>query len=327
MRAMVVAFGILMALPLLSAYVPTAEAATVDVSVYNFGFNPSMVSIAPGDSVRWTWNSGGTPHTVVEGTPGSAGATWCGYSTSPNTCTKTFSTVGTYDYFCSVHPSAMRGSVRVLAAPPTLTIDSPADGATVSGTFAVSGTASSDAGIAKVEVRIAGGIWQTASGTTAWSHGIDSTVLSNGDKTIEARATAGDGQTATATITVTVANPEVIDLWLRGLQGQTSLTGRPTIAAQVQNQGNVDLVTSVLFEYEYKGEWKTIRSEGINVPAFTIEVVSFTWSDIWLYGRFDIRATVDPTNVIAEDDETDNQRKHFAAFYANFVKGKDLRDV
>lgn len=326
MRAMVVAFGLLMALPLVSSYVPAAEAATADVSVYNFGFNPSTVSLEPGDSVRWTWNSGGTPHSVVEGTPGAAGATWCATSTSPNTCTKTFSTLGTYSYFCSVHPSSMRGTVKVLAAPPTITIDSPADGATVSGTFTASGTASSDAGISRVETRIDGGPWQTATGTTSWSLDIDTSSVSNGDHTLEARAVAGDGQTASARITINVANPEVVDLSLFSVYGRNSFTANPSITVYLRNTGNVDLSSTVRIEYSYKGEWHLIREVPVQLDAFEFKTYTKTWNSFTHIGRFDVRGTVDPDGLLAEEDETNNQQQHFASFYLSSVKGKDLRN-
>lgn len=326
MRAMVVAFGLLMALPLLSAYVPTAEAATANVRVFNFGFDPSTTTIEQGDSVQWDWDSGGTPHSVVEGVPGAAGATWCSTSTSPNTCTKTFPAFGTYDYFCSVHPNSMRATVRVLAPPPTITIDSPADGASVSGTFTVSGTASSDAGITKVETRLDGGAWQSASGTTSWSLTIDTAFLSNGDKVLEARAIAGDGQVASQSINITIANPEVVDLWLTGVQGRTSFTANPLITIGLRNTGNVDLSSVVRLEYRYKGDWHLIKEVAVQLDAFEIKGYSTHWNSLTHVGRFDIRGTVDPDGLIAEDDETNNQRQHFAAFYTSGVNGKDLRD-
>ena len=53
--------------------------------------------------------------------------------------------------------------------PPTVAITAPASGSTVSGSVAVRGTASDDAGVAKVEVRVDAGAYALATGTTSWT--------------------------------------------------------------------------------------------------------------------------------------------------------------
>ena len=89
---------------------------------------------------------------------------------------------------------------------PTLTITAPANGATVSGTVAVTGTASDDAGVAKVEVSVDGGSYSAASGTQSWSASLNTTALSNGTHTVSARATDTGGLTAVKSISVNVSN-------------------------------------------------------------------------------------------------------------------------
>ena len=89
---------------------------------------------------------------------------------------------------------------------PTVTFTAPATGATVSGSVTIGGTAGDDAGVAKVEVRVDGGAYATATGTTNWSTAFNSTAVSNGTHTLTARATDTAGLTTTASISVNVLN-------------------------------------------------------------------------------------------------------------------------
>ena len=87
-----------------------ATAATVDVAIVGIGFSPATVNIQVGDTVRWTNNSG-TFHDVKADDSSfgnTAGTSWV--------FTHTFSTPGTFGYFCSIHGfpgGGMAGSVVV----------------------------------------------------------------------------------------------------------------------------------------------------------------------------------------------------------------------
>ena len=84
-----------------------AKPATIDVKIDNFTFGPAELTVKAGTTVRWT-NRDDIPHTVV----------------SPDKVFKskvldtdeqfsfTFSTPGTFPYFCSIHPK-MTGKVVV----------------------------------------------------------------------------------------------------------------------------------------------------------------------------------------------------------------------
>jgi hypothetical protein len=81
-------------------------------------------------------------------------------------------------------------TVSIDIAPPTVTITSPTNGANrTTATITVTGTArdsvSPASGISAVEVRVNGGNWQTATGTTNWSRSVTLTPCPN---TIEARS-------------------------------------------------------------------------------------------------------------------------------------------
>ncbi len=81
-----------------------------DVSIFDFGFTPGVLTVGLGSSVTWS-NTGAAPHTVTD-----LGGTFdSGFVFGGDTYTRTFSTAGTYDYFCTLHPE-MTATVVVLGA-------------------------------------------------------------------------------------------------------------------------------------------------------------------------------------------------------------------
>jgi regulation of enolase protein 1 (concanavalin A-like superfamily) len=89
---------------------------------------------------------------------------------------------------------------------PTVSITTPAAGATVSGTVSVAGTATDDVGVAKVEVRVDAGSFALATGTSSWSYAWNTAAVADGTHTLTARVTDTGGLTSTASVTVNVAN-------------------------------------------------------------------------------------------------------------------------
>lgn len=93
----------------LSLLATPADAATVQVSIMNFGFHQATVTVGQGGTVEWT-NNDGTAHTSTSlqgfwGSPHIApGAT---FSES-----KAFLNAGTYPYRCNIH-TEMHGTVKV----------------------------------------------------------------------------------------------------------------------------------------------------------------------------------------------------------------------
>lgn len=78
-------------------------------------FIPETVTIAPGDTVEWTW--GGTfAHSVTSGAGGVGDGLFdSGAHAAPFTFSFTFPNVGTFEYFCRPHYSmGMTGTVRVV---------------------------------------------------------------------------------------------------------------------------------------------------------------------------------------------------------------------
>jgi plastocyanin len=101
-----------------------AGAATVSVTVAPGGqhvFDPAIVNINAGDTVEWTWAD--SFHTVTSGSPCTQDSLFnSGFLNPGDKFSFTFTTAGTYDYFCIPHCSmGMVGTVNVAAATPTPT--------------------------------------------------------------------------------------------------------------------------------------------------------------------------------------------------------------
>lgn len=97
-----------------------ARAATQTVTISDFAFSPATVTITAGDSVTWT-NADPVVHTATSTT----GAFDSGDIAQGESFSVTFTTPGTYDYFCTPHPT-MTGQIVVQAAAPAA--PSPAGG-------------------------------------------------------------------------------------------------------------------------------------------------------------------------------------------------------
>jgi len=114
-------------------------AATTSVTVGpGLAFNPSSVTIAPGDTVQWNWI--GEFHSSTSNAT-SGPEFWDSGVQATGTLSHTFSTVGDWPYYCSLHSSPtgtrMNGVVSVVAPvtpPPTLTSVNPTSGPPAGGT-------------------------------------------------------------------------------------------------------------------------------------------------------------------------------------------------
>jgi plastocyanin len=86
-----------------------AQAADIAVKISNFTFNPQQVTVKAGTTVTWT-NEDDIPHTIV-----SPPAIRSKALDSDDKFSFTFTTPGTYQYFCGLHPH-MTGTIVVEAA-------------------------------------------------------------------------------------------------------------------------------------------------------------------------------------------------------------------
>ena len=105
------AVGSVLAGGVLLAQAQTPAAATVAVGIDNFTFNPQTVTVKAGTTVTWT-NKDDIPHGIA--------VTNNAFKRSQALDTDdsfsfTFTTPGTYQYFCYIHPH-MTGTIVVEAA-------------------------------------------------------------------------------------------------------------------------------------------------------------------------------------------------------------------
>ena len=86
-----------------------ASAADTAVKIANFTFDPPQITVKAGTTVVWT-NEDDIPHTIVS-PPGIRSKA----IDSEDKFSFTFTTPGTYKYFCGLHPH-MTGTIVVEAA-------------------------------------------------------------------------------------------------------------------------------------------------------------------------------------------------------------------
>jgi len=92
---------------ILASWGGAASAADAVVKIDNFTFAPQRLTVKAGTTVTWT-NEDDIPHTVVANQK----AFKSKVLDTDDKYTFTFTTAGTYDYFCSLHPH-MTGTVVV----------------------------------------------------------------------------------------------------------------------------------------------------------------------------------------------------------------------
>jgi plastocyanin len=105
------AFVLTLAFMALALGAMPARAVDQSVNISGLAFAPASVSVNVGDTVTWTNNDAGIPHTVSANN----GAFDSGQLSTGQTFSQTFNTAGTVAYHCNVHPQ-MTGTVVVAAA-------------------------------------------------------------------------------------------------------------------------------------------------------------------------------------------------------------------
>ena len=94
-------------------------AATHEVQVSNFQFSPATVNAVVGDIIKWTWVSG-FHNTTSTSVPDGASTWEAPITNAGETFSYTVTVVGTYEYFCSIHPVAMKGTIVVTGTLPVV---------------------------------------------------------------------------------------------------------------------------------------------------------------------------------------------------------------
>ena len=98
-----------------SPVTPSSSGLAQGVTIKDFSFTPSRLTVKAGTRIAWTQTST-TLHTVTSGTP--AGAVPDGKFSSGDlkhgvVFPVTLTTPGAYTYFCSHHPDQMHGTIIV----------------------------------------------------------------------------------------------------------------------------------------------------------------------------------------------------------------------
>lgn len=97
---------------------PVDAAGEHTVTVSNFKYSPSTITIKVGETVTWRFTQG--THTVTSGTSCTKAAGFdSGVHGAPYVFTQTFTTAGTFDYFCDYreHCTAMGQVGKVIVTP------------------------------------------------------------------------------------------------------------------------------------------------------------------------------------------------------------------
>jgi hypothetical protein len=155
---------------------------------------------ASGGTTPYTWSlaSGSLPNGLTLSSSGSL--------------TGTPSVLGSFPFTVQVkdaaaHTASSNFSINVVNPTASVSISSPANGATVSGVVNVSGSASDTVSIQSVQLSVDNGAYSNASGTTSWSYSLNTASLSNGSHTLTAKATDSAGLTAMSSpVNITVSN-------------------------------------------------------------------------------------------------------------------------
>lgn len=289
---------------------PAQAAADHHVHIQGFAMSPDPLEVAAGQSVEWH-NHDGATHTASEGAPGDGrDSVWdTGSIPSGESVTVTFQDEATYEYYCKVHPGSMNGFGLVVGEPPTVSISSPSEGATVGGDVTVSGTADAPSStLERVEVRIDDGDWREATGTTDWAFTWDTRDVTDGGHAIHARAHDGVLYSDVASVQVTVDNPRP-DLAASDLRVQERTAGREAVlAVDVENTGAASSpADGVRFTYQAADGTREVGTPTLpSLAPGASATVTVTWDTRGQVGGFDVRALADPGGDVIEGDEANN---------------------
>ncbi|MCD6480861.1 MAG: PKD domain-containing protein [Thermoplasmata archaeon] len=144
--------------------------------------------------------------------------------------------------------------------PPTISITSPQNGSTVSGEVTIKGTAYDEDGDSiTVEIRIDGGGWNIAEGSTSWSYFLNASSLEEGKHVIYARAYDGKEYSEIKSIEIIVAkknHPPVVDI-TSPLNGAI-VSGVVTIKGTAYDEDGDSITVEIRID---GGEWENIGGE------------------------------------------------------------------
>jgi plastocyanin len=272
--------------------------ARVTITSNSSSFSPAVITVDPGEAVCWSWSGTALPHNLKA----DDGSFTSGPPSDRGTFQRTFTTPGTYGYFCEVHGSrtaGMRGTVVVrgggggsggggegsgkLELSPSYTVSEGAGTLTVT----VERTGGSD-GAASVKIATAPGTakpgkdFTTKNGTLSWANGdqapktfqvpLKNDTAPEPNETFAVKLSKATGAAmGTSTATVTIQDDD-------GGGCAASLTAPAHLRAQGQSPGEIRLTwadessAAISFRIERRepgGTFQEIASLPAGVTRYT----------------------------------------------------------
>lgn len=116
---------------------------------------------------------------------------------------------------------------------PSVSLDSPANGATVSGTYTVTATATDNVGVDRVDFYV-DGVLKSSDTTSAYTFSWDTTAVSNGSHTLQAKGLDTAGNVGSSSIiTVTVSNVTNTSVSITTPSDGATVSGTVNITASI----------------------------------------------------------------------------------------------
>jgi hypothetical protein len=183
------------------------------------------------------------------------GTTFCTDATAPYSCPWDTGTVANGEHSLSATAKdssnnttstsiwVMVNNVSSDTTPPTVSITSPSNGATVAGTAAVNANASDNVGVNRVEFSV-DGVLQSTDTTAPYSYSWDTTTASNAAHTLLARAFDAAGSSSSYSISVTVSNSASLSITSRSTSNITSTGATISWTTNLPSTGTVFYGTS-----------------------------------------------------------------------------------
>jgi thermitase len=175
---------------------------------------------------------------------------------------------GRIDAYAAV--TAARNGLRSDATAPSVTVGNPVNAATVSGAIQVTGSATDNVGVARIDFSIDGQVAGTAT-ASPYAFPWNSVTAMNGSHTLEVRAYDAAGNTSAASLTVQVNNAVVSDTQAPAVsvvspQGGTIVGSGKPVTISVAASDNV-AVTQV-----------AIYVDGVQVYTGSAAPFSYSWN-------------------------------------------------
>lgn len=118
-----IAIALALAFILLASCTSSNDPSLNEVIIKNMAFSPATLTVSTGTTIKWT-NKDGVAHTVTSDVAGQFDS---GSINTDGVYSHTFSTVGTFNYHCTPHPS-MKAKIIVVAPSSNASNDPPYSG-------------------------------------------------------------------------------------------------------------------------------------------------------------------------------------------------------